>query len=293
MKLAHCDSVSSNAPALSGSIEKLIGSVGTVDFGQTLFDSLSTGVGIRYMAAYTMSVNGGATSGARFVFGAAPEAPALLQRSTSQYVSQFAARDPARTSALQAGLEHGTSHVVATSVPVRELADHDHRRMLENVSILERIALYVPTATDQWVGLHMMRDRSHGPVSDLEFQQLQHLAPVYAAFVKRHIASLDESAAPRDQDAQIRHGLRRLCPALSPRELEVCVLMLTSHSASEIGVAMQVGVASVHTYRKRAYQKLGVNGIRELFLGLMAAAPQRPGEDHPGLPQGASRTTSA
>ena len=47
---------------------------------------------------------------------------------------------------------------------------------------------------------------------------------------------------------------------LSEREAETCAMVVIGRSAKEIACDTGLSVASVATYRKRAYQKLGVTG---------------------------------
>jgi DNA-binding CsgD family transcriptional regulator len=67
--------------------------------------------------------------------------------------------------------------------------------------------------------------------------------------------------------------VRRTCPALTPRELDVLRGTLEGASAIEIAVQMGVKPASVVTYQKRAYARLGISSQRQLFA--LCLQPER------------------
>jgi DNA-binding CsgD family transcriptional regulator len=59
--------------------------------------------------------------------------------------------------------------------------------------------------------------------------------------------------------------MRERFPTLSERETEVCVLILSGCGAEAIGLELGVSPATVCTFRKRAYVKLGITSQSELF----------------------------
>ena len=61
--------------------------------------------------------------------------------------------------------------------------------------------------------------------------------------------------------------------ALTPREKDVCLRILSGYSSQAISAELGVTLHSTLTYRKRAYEKLGISLQNELFgivLGLMS-----------------------
>jgi DNA-binding CsgD family transcriptional regulator len=67
--------------------------------------------------------------------------------------------------------------------------------------------------------------------------------------------------------------VRRACPQLTPRELDVLRGTLDGASAVEIAAQMGVKPASVVTYQKRAYARLGISSQRQLFA--LCMQPER------------------
>jgi DNA-binding CsgD family transcriptional regulator len=64
---------------------------------------------------------------------------------------------------------------------------------------------------------------------------------------------------------------------LTPREREVCERILLGYTSIGIGLDLNIALSSVLTYRKRAYEKLGIAAQNELFALCLEAAQRRPG----------------
>lgn len=70
----------------------------------------------------------------------------------------------------------------------------------------------------------------------------------------------------------MRARLLALHPGLSPREVEVCALILQGLSTDVIALQIGIGKTSVITYRKRAYAKLGISTQSQLFAACLGGA---------------------
>jgi DNA-binding CsgD family transcriptional regulator len=57
-------------------------------------------------------------------------------------------------------------------------------------------------------------------------------------------------------------------PKLSPRESEMVAGTLLNMTATQTAAKLGIGTTSVITHRKRAYNRLGVNNMRDLFKSL-------------------------
>jgi DNA-binding CsgD family transcriptional regulator len=94
-----------------------------------------------------------------------------------------------------------------------------------------------------------------------ELERVESLAHLFAHAAKSHYALNGQHQ--QGSAAAMLARVRRVCPALTPRELDV--LRGTLEGAAEIAVQMGVKPASVVTYQKRAYARLGISSQRQLF----------------------------
>ena len=138
-------------------------------------------------------------------------------------------------------------------------------------NVSDRLSLLVQPMESVWLSINLYRDRAYGVFETSELQRVESLAQLFAQAAKTHYAlhtQHEESPA-----ATMLARVRRICPALTARELDVLRGTLEGASAVEIAERMGVKPASVVTYQKRAYARLGISGQRQLFA--LCVTPQR------------------
>ena len=117
---------------------------------------------------------------------------------------------------------------------------------------LEEVGLYFRTGADT-VELSLYRARSTRPTTAGNMRALAALRVPLAAAFERHRAL----ALPRPP-----RGVGEL---LSPREREVCDLMLAGCSSTAIALRLGITTNTVKDHRKQVFRKLGVASLAELF----------------------------
>jgi DNA-binding CsgD family transcriptional regulator len=136
-------------------------------------------------------------------------------------------------------------------------------------NVSDRLSLLLQPAADIWLCANLYREREAGRFRPAEIELVESLAPLIGEATRHHYALRGQSQMGIPQMMFAR--LRGLCPTLSKRELDVLRGMLEGHSAVEIAERMGVKPTSVVTYKKRAYQRLGISSQRQLFALCLAA----------------------
>ena len=78
----------------------------------------------------------------------------------------------------------------------------------------------------------------------------------------------DAEATARSKDTSLRFYRQRLLAldrGLTGREIDVCTRALAGMTAEGIALELEIKKSSVVTYRKRAYERLGISSQHELF----------------------------
>ena len=118
------------------------------------------------------------------------------------------------------------------------------------------------------------RITSQGRFTTKQIRRLLAVAPAVSAAIARHFQA---DAAP---DGDPLRRLKQLfatsepLAALTGREKEVCLRILSGFSSEAIAADLGISLHSALTYRKRAYDRLGISSQNELFgivLRLMAS----------------------
>lgn len=84
-----------------------------------------------------------------------------------------------------------------------------------------------------------------------------------------------------------RHVFERICPDLSPRELDIVDMILHGHSTDSIAANLHLTRGTIKNYRRRMYGKIGIASERELFLAYieaLASADEEPDPRPAGIP---------
>lgn len=138
-------------------------------------------------------------------------------------------------------------------------------------NVSDRLSLLLQPMQSVWLSINLYRDRAYGVFQPGELERVESLAPLFAHAARGHYA-LDGQHQQGSAAAMLAR-VRRACPALTPRELDVLRGTLEGASAAEIAQRMGVKPASVITYQKRAYIRLGISSQRQLFA--LCMGPER------------------
>ena len=137
-------------------------------------------------------------------------------------------------------------------------------------NVSDRLSLLVQPAGDIWLSVNFYRDSAQGKFAPGEIAAIETLAPLFAHGVQHHYRL---NGQPVQGVAPVMlASLRRHCPELSKRELDVLRGVLEGATAVEIADAMGLQPSSVITYQKRAYKRMGISSQRQLFA--LCLAPQ-------------------
>lgn len=116
---------------------------------------------------------------------------------------------------------------------------------------MEEIGLYVD-ACDGIVELGFYRERSRRALPASRLRALNDLcAPIAAAFDRHAVLKLRQAPAATSM--------------LSPREREICALLLSGYSSQAMALRLNISRHTVKDHRKAIFRKLHVSSLAELF----------------------------
>jgi len=186
------------------------------------------------------------------------------------YSGHFHLSDPNRDAIFE-----GQADAVPVLLPTfarRMYSDSYRKIFFEDSDIVDKCATAI-WVEDICFYVNFYRITSQGRFTPEEIQRLMAVAPAVSAAVARHF---QQDAAEGDPAERLKALFANAAPfaALTGREKDVCLRILSGFSSEAIAAELGIGLHSALTYRKRAYEKLGISSQNELFaiaLRLMAS----------------------
>ncbi len=184
------------------------------------------------------------------------------------YSQHFYLADPNRETILDRRWRQ--QPIVMPNFSRRMYTDTYRKLFFEDAEIVDKVASAI------WVDstcfyVNFYRTAEQGRFTRSESARLSTLAPALTAIVARHCQEEDVGDTTSKLETLFATGERFI--TLTPREKQVCVRILSGYGSEAISAELGISLHSTFTYRKRAYEKLGLSSQNELFgiaLRLMA-----------------------
>lgn len=245
----------------------LIDSIGSELFAEQMLTYLHRSCGATRCALFDFSANSMALIGEPLCIDKSNIASRVGRNSVRLYVDgKYWQRDPGLREALDR-LRFAKTSLVRTKIPT--LTDTMFRENLyQRYHIRDRIVLCAGTAGSAIV-LSVLRQDPCGEFSEEEISRICQDGETIMSIIFKHLDFAKRKSTmgtALSSLAMIVTTLASLPMQLSAREAGVCARILYGMSAAEISEELNVGLASVVTYRKRAYQKLNIGTHHELLM---------------------------
>ena len=251
------------------SIADVIHVLGQPDFEELLLALLSEAVPIDHCTVFTYSERGDA--GHLFTHSRMPAKEA--EELARDYVEKYHRDDP--NFAAMKELEDTHYHrfarrdLTADYDPAYQNHFFDRRGLIDKASSIGRIE-------DGQVYCNFYRMTGSAPYTDDDWDTLRDLMPLATALVAAHYdiarargrVHLDNGSEHILRKSIVHNVVSQDVPPfdlLTGRERQVCERILLGYTTTGIGLDLNIAPASVATYRKRAYRRLGISSQNELF----------------------------
>jgi len=182
------------------------------------------------------------------------------------YLANYWRHDPTLIAAQQRSYRSETElmRLDVSTLPPSGLRDLVYRKR----HISERLLL-CGTFRGSNVLISILRSEPHGKFSDVEISRLNEVGEMLLTVVGKHadvVSRRHELVAAITSLPLIEDCMAHSPEGLPRREVEVCARILYGISSLGIGLDLGIGEETVKTYRKRAYQRLGIATQRELLV---------------------------
>ncbi|MCP3367519.1 helix-turn-helix transcriptional regulator [Bradyrhizobium cajani] len=244
-----------------GDVTSTVLAIGRPDFPKVLIDTLRSQAGVGHCMVFALSRAGAASC--VLDAGNIPIGGDL----GAAYAGQFHQSDPNRDALFEG--EGGAPMMLPAFAP-RMYGARYRKIFFQDSGIVDKCATAIWTG-DTCFYVNFYRIAAQGRFDAAQRERLEAIAPAISASVARHFQQA--ATATPDQNLAALFATRAPLSALTPREQEVCRRILAGYSSEAISRALGISLHSTLTYRKRAYERLGISSQNELFsivLGLLA-----------------------
>jgi DNA-binding CsgD family transcriptional regulator len=151
----------------------------------------------------------------------------------------------------------------------RDIDDVEYRyECYEQPRFGEKICLVMERG-ESWLVLSLFRPLASAGLSMDTGARLRDLANLVLPMLAKHRAlTVGDTTVGQSFIARIEARLSATYPALTARERDVCARTLGGMTAEATAFDLGIGQSSVLTYRRRAYQRLGISSIHQLLPSL-------------------------
>ncbi len=164
------------------------------------------------------------------------------------------------------------------SLWARDIADAAYRRgIYEKWGLDGRVSL-IGRAGGQWRSVNFYKHVAKGGLTGEDVVALTKRAQVLFAAETRHLGLSERPSSPVGMTVPpldfLQHLLMTIAPSLSRRETEVCARALQGMTGEGTALDLSISDTTVATLRRRAYAKLHISNLNELFALCLSAAAQ-------------------
>lgn len=184
---------------------------------------------------------------------------------------------PYRQDSTWAGAEGASAHPRLCHITAQEVGGEHQARVYEAHGMVERVSIFEPEPDGARFAVNFYRHQHQRPFTDAQIGTFEAMAPAMLELARKHIA-LSGPALPADPTRpllgpdMLRERLLQAHAGLTPRELDVCVRLLQGMTQEGVACDLGLSVATVKTYRNRAFARLGgIHFRNELFALVLKA----------------------
>jgi DNA-binding CsgD family transcriptional regulator len=226
--------------------------IGRPDFPDILIDTLRRQAGVGHCMVFSLS-----RAGAAHCLLDAGNIP-IGGDLGAAYAGQFHQSDPNRDALFEG---EGRATLVLPAFAPRMYGARYRKMFFVDSGIVDKCATAI-WVDDTCFYVNFYRIAAQGPFGAAQHKRLRAIAPAISASVARHF---QQGAATADQTLAALFATRTPLASLTPREQDVCRRILAGYSSEAISQALGISLHSTLTYRKRAYERLGISSQSELF----------------------------
>jgi len=227
-------------------LSECIACTGTLEFTTHFFDMIGRAVSIEQCIIFTYRPD----ENMHCVMAESSASPQTAKVLANDYVSGQFKKDP-NFALIKGALESDKGTINTLPANDQGMPSDYLEHFFHEVHLVDKVSLTaVSEHTCYYINLY--RGENIGKFTDDDMVTLNFLAPVLSALVLKNFQ-------PQSHTTQkLPPAASTILAQLSERERQICELILQGYTLKVIATELGISETSAATYRKRAYQKLGI-----------------------------------
>lgn len=250
-------------------LNKTIAKLGRAEFEDSLFDLVNAVVRVDHCTVFINENDGTAVH----LFTKSKLSDDICRSLANAYTERFHIRDP-KLAPLEKPLARPDDTRV-TLLPQTPATDYDagyKARFFTDTGLVDKVSSLLQTR-QYTIYCSFYRLEASGRFEPQEFEDLSRILPILTNLIFKHsrLSGLKEKQShpdpiitkvPMGRSLDVHN---EVFARLTEREQQVCFRILKGLTSEAISLDLRVAMSTIHTYRKRAYAKLGISSQNELF----------------------------
>lgn len=243
-------------------LAKMIGSIGRASFVNDCLAFINTQVRVDHLALFGFD----RTLKPLFLGGASPPDKNIVAATGQQYIRSFYMSDPNLSYISQH--RHDRPAPLMLRLKAEQISNPQYREHIyKRKGLLDRVS-WIGITEGNWYSANLYRDNSSGYYRDEELALFREFGGTLCTALEQHTKIVTPNLSQADQQLSIAYLEKlviELRGGLTGREVAVCARALSGMTRK--GVALDLGIkpTTVATLTQRAYAKLNVSSLNELF----------------------------
>jgi DNA-binding CsgD family transcriptional regulator len=236
-----------------------IGALGTTGFGRACFGVFEQFFDVDHWALFRYGV----ADPVKCIATASRNHEAAAGRNVELFLTRCHRVDPS----LIAFRRERTARPCLVKMGVSDIDDLQYRHCFHTANVRERVSFFLTDCADL-LQLCIYRRKAMRTFSSAEMRMFAAISGLVVNAAVKHEAICERAAGTqrRLDLGALERRLQALDPRLSRREYEVCARAMSGKTVDATARDLRIRRTSVITYKQRAYQKLGISRLSDLFV---------------------------
>jgi len=160
----------------------------------------------------------------------------------------------------------------------KDIEDDAYRKAIYELNNLSDKISLIDHELQKWFILNLYRCTSSGYFNEQNLSAFRQSSVIISALIKRHLSitsSLNWQSETVPAIFELESLITHLSDELSQREIEVCARVMQGMTREGVSLDLKLKPPTIATYMGRAYAKLNISSLNELFALCLAQLSPR------------------